>query len=537
MLRELRIQNLILISSATIHFDGGFNVLSGETGAGKSAIMKALYLLIGEKGDSSVIRHGSDKAIVEGLFEIEKIPGVLALLEQSNIEHQEGEDLIIRREISSAGKSRCTINNQSTQLALLRKIGSLLMEMVGQHANQKLLSLEHHRYIVDLFGNHLSDLAAFSRSWEQENQLAKEIERLITSESQRLRDIEVCRLEWEELEEARLKEGEEEELFAEYTRLANADEISAKIQEITQTLNGERISVIGLLKKHTQAFDQLSRLDPTYQECALSHKNALMELQEVAFTLERLSGHIENNSERLQLINDRLTLINKLKRKYGETISSIQAYQAQTKLKLENLESADIQIEEGKTKLALLKAYNNELAADLTAKRKDASLKLAESLATQLNALNMPKAQFQIDVTTQPRNSYGNDLIEFFLIPNVGEKRIPIKEHASGGELSRILLALQTLLAGKDAVTTLVFDEIDANIGGATAVVIGEKLKSIGQKHQVLCITHFPQVAKQADHHIQIEKREEEGRTLSHITRLDAKGRRKELERMSGLAK
>lgn len=535
MLKELRITNLILISSANISFDRGFNVLSGETGAGKSAIIKALHLLAGDKVDASIIRHGADKAIVEGLFDIDHTPEATAFLKQFHLDHEEGEELIIRREITQTGRGRCTVNNQLIQQALLRKLGHLLFEMVGQHANQKLLLLDQHRYLVDLYGAHLDEANAFAKSWEKENRLAKELRDLIKNEAQRLRDIEVCQQELEELNEANLKEGEEEVLFKEYSRLSNADEIASKVDEISQVLNGEKASVLSALKRQTHHFEQLVRLDPSFEECAQSHKNALMELLEVAYVLEKFDGHGDHRQEHLESLNERLTLITKLKRKYGETISAITAYKEETAHKLNTLESADIQIEDGKAELATLKGYNQHSAAALSTKRRASAQELAQKLTEQLRTLNMPKVQFEIDLSSSLRSSLGDDQIEFFLTPNTGERRIPIKEHASGGELSRILLALHTLLAGKGAIATLIFDEIDANIGGATSVVVGEKLRAIGQQHQVLCITHFPQVAKHADHHIQIEKREEEGRTFSHIARLDAGGRKKELARMSGL--
>ena len=334
MLKELRIHNLILISSATIHFGDGFNVISGETGAGKSAVMKALYLLAGEKADASIVRHGSDKAIIEGLFDIDKAPGVASLLEQFNIDHDDGEELIIRREISQTGKGRCLINNQSTQLTLLRKIGSLLLEMVGQHANQKLLLVEQHRHIVDLYGDHQKEATSFARNWEKETKLSKELDNLIKSEAQRLREIEVCRLELEELHGAHLKEGEEEDLFAEYSRLANADEIASHVREITEALSGERASIISQLKRLATNVDSLVKLDPALDDSAQLYKSALMELQEVAYSMEKFEGRIEHNPERLTTINDRLTVINKLKRKYGETIAAVQSYKDATTQKL-----------------------------------------------------------------------------------------------------------------------------------------------------------------------------------------------------------
>jgi DNA repair protein RecN (Recombination protein N) len=535
MLKELRIQNLILVSSAVIKFEKGFNVLSGETGAGKSAIMKALYLLAGDKADTSIIRHGAEKAIIEAIFEIDQLPEIAEQLKAVNLDHEAGEDLIIRREISLAGKSRCLINNQAAQLTALRRIGTCLLEMIGQHANQKLLSNDHHRRITDLFGNLEEQCHLFSKSWERQKNLAKELDDLIKNEGQRQRDIDASQQELEEIQNARLKPDEEEELFAEYTRLANADAISFKAQEISQTLHGEKTSVISLLKRQTALFDQLILLDPAFEECAQPLKNSLLEIQEVAYSLEKLSSRVEVNPEKLETIDQRLALIAKLKKKYGKTIEAIHGYAQQKAQNLAEWESADIRIEDNKVQLSAIEQETNALAHELTQKRKKAAEQLAESLTNQLHALNMPKAKFEIDVTPRSRSASGDDEIEFFLIPNVGEKRIPIKEHASGGELSRILLALQTLLAGKEAISTLIFDEIDANIGGATAVIIGEKLREISARHQVLCITHFPQVARQAVHHIQIEKRESEGRTFSHITHLNAQERAKELQRMAGI--
>lgn len=536
MLKELTIQNLILISSTTIHFDTGLNVLSGETGAGKSAIMKALSLIAGDKADSSLIRHGANKSVIEGLFHIEDRADVIEILEKSGIDHGLDEPLIVRREVSLSGKGKCSINNCTVQLALLRKIGGSLLEMVGQHANQKLLSIDQHRQILDLYGNLAREAAAFADSWIEECGLSQEIEQLMKDELQRARQIDNYTQEIEELHQAALKEGEDEELFAEYTRLANADEILSKINEITNTLNGEKTSVLALLKRHTQLFEQLIRLDPHFDKYAQPHHTALIELEEIAYSLEKYSTSAEYSPERLDTINQRLTLINKFKKKYGDTVEAIRSYQVQAEEKLKKLESADTQIEEGKEKLARLKRLNDELAQNLSTKRKAAAKNLEIELTEQLRVLNMPKARFEIDVAAQRRTSCGDDLVEYFLIPNVGEKRVPIKEHASGGELSRILLALQTLLTEKEAATTLVFDEIDANIGGATAVIIGEKLKEIGKRHQVFCITHFPQVAKQADVHIQIAKKEDAGRTFSQITRLDATGKKHELDRMAGIA-
>lgn len=534
MLKQLTIQNLILIEQASISFQEGLNVLTGETGSGKSAIMNALGLLQGDRTDSSIIRKGFDKGSVEAIFDIERLPNVIKFLDDAGIDHDKEEELIIRREIQSTGKNRVYINNQTAQLSILKQIGKALVEIVGQHANQYLQDIENHRHILDTFGE-LNDLVAnVKREWEQENRIRHQLNALIQGEAQRLRDIEVCHMELEELQEARLKEGEEEDLFAEFTLLSNAEERADKSWEILNLLSGEKQGIVQMLTRHKHTFEQLVKIDPTMQECFKSYNSALLELQEVGYSLRQYHSHIENNPERTQYVNERLTLINKLKRKYGTTIQEINAYLHNIKEKLHSLENADTQINELDQQLKNIQQRCNQLCAELTEKRKHAAKEFEHSIVQCLRALNMPKVEFQVKILPQKRSSTGDDFIEFFLAPNVGENLIPIRECASGGEMSRILLSIQTILAGKEQTPTLVFDEIDSNIGGQTAVVIGENLNQIGKKHQVLCITHFPQVASQAQHHIQISKQEINGRTLTLVQLLDKQAKKKELARMQG---
>jgi len=534
MLKLLRILNIILIESAEISFKKGLNVLSGETGSGKSAIIDALKLIAGERAEISLIRKGAEKGTVEAAFEIENLPHLQTLLDASGIEHENKEELIIRREITLSGKSRAFINNQLVQQGLLRKVGENLLNFVGQHANQRLFSLEYHRYIVDLFGELEDPVKAFSLSWEKENRLRRQLEELQRSEAQRLRDIEVCRMELEELDQANLQEGEDEELFTEYSRLSHSKELAQKAYEITHTLSGDKNPILAIMGRQKSHFDHLQRLDPSLSETAKSFEAALIELEEVAYSLRNYQSRIEHSPEKIEMLNERLTLINRLKRKYGQSLSDIHTYQKQSQAKLDSLLNADNQIEGIKTELACLEAQNNLLASNLTEKRKAASKLLEIAMVNRLKALNMPKVDFQIGITPQKRNASGQDTIEFFLIPNIGEHRIPIRDGASGGELSRLLLALHAILAGKEQTPCLIFDEIDGNIGGKTALIIGEKLKEISELHQVLCITHFPQVASQALHHIQISKQECNGRTLTHIKTLDKELRQQELKRMIG---
>lgn len=533
MLKALHLTNIVLVESAHIEFEKAFNVLSGESGSGKSAIMNALNLIAGERSDLSYIRRGAEKGIVEAVFDIENIPALIKLLEETGIDHEAGNELLIRRELSTTGKSRAFINNQLAQISLLKQVSEHLFEIVGQHANQKLLSLDYHRHALDLYGDLTKEVAAFFQSWDHELQIEHTLQQLINSEAQRIRDCEVCRMEIEELEEANPIEGEEEELFAEYTQLSNADELLQKSGDLNRLLTGEK-GVLQALNRQKANFTQLVRLAPSLADSLTSYENTLLELDEVARALSIFEARIENNPERADKINNRLELFAKLKRKYGSTLSDINAYLKNSREKLKNLENADDQIAHLKEQLKEVSDRTNTLATTLSAKRKQAALKLQKAIEKNLRTLNMPKVEIFVEVIPQKRSRYGDDKIEIFITPNVGEHRVSLRECASGGELSRTMLSMQAVLAGKENIPTLVFDEIDANIGGETATVVGEKLHSIGTQHQVLCITHFPQVAKFAQHHMRISKKEVDGRTVTIVDTLDEKAHQNELLRMYG---
>lgn len=496
--------------------------------------MDALSLITGGRAETNRVRKGAEKGIVEAIFDIKGVSSVESLLEQAGIDFEQGEELYLRREISAAGKSRAFINNQLAQLGLLRSICSHLINMIGQHANQELLSLERHRQILDLFGSFQVAVSAFSISWSEEIALQNELENLVQSETQRLRETEICQMMLQELEEANLKEGEEEELFNEYNVLVHTEELSTKVQDICQTLSGEKSAILSHLHRHKSTLDSLVHIDSSLAEVFHSFQNVVLELQEVVHTLNRYQSRLEPHPDRLTKVNERLTLLARLKKKYGSTVQEIQNFMETHKKKLYELQNADNKIEELRTRLDLIRDKNNQMALKLTECRKEAAKKLAAVLKKELSSLNMPQVDFYIDITAQKRGRYGDDRIEFFLLPNIGERPIPIKDCASGGELSRVMLALQTVLSGKESVTTLVFDEIDANVGGETAKKIGEKLKAIGRKQQVLCITHFPQVAKFADHHLQISKRTVGERTLTFVSLLEDHMREQELTRMAG---
>jgi DNA repair protein RecN (Recombination protein N) len=534
MLKQLNIHNIILIHSTEILFGAGFNVLSGETGSGKSAILAALGLICGDKSDTTIIRCGADKGSVEALFDIDALPELPFILSEAGIEHSPGEDLIICREITFAGKTRSFINNQPAQVNFLRKISHLLIGRVNQHAHHKLFSTEHHRNILDLYGDLHHLTASFSHSWDKENQIKEEIETLIQHEQWRINEIKRLQGDLEELREAKLKEGEEEGLFAEYTLLANAEELTQKTQLIVQALEGEKTGVLNILHKHQNSFDLLKRIDPKITDAADSFHSICLELKEISYTLQNYLNAIEYNPTRLQHVNERLSLINKLKRQYGPSIENVLVRKTEMEKKLYQLENANEHIADLKMELESVSKANNSLCAEISRLRKQTAKELSNNIVLQLRSLNMPKAEFQVEVVQQKRSRTGDDGVEFYMAPNIGERMISVKDCASGGEISRLLLSIQTLIAGKEQLPTLIFDEIDSNIGGATAAEVGKKLKDIGSKHQIICITHFSQVAKQANHHYQISKQEIQGRTLTQIVRLDEQTKVQELSRMQG---
>lgn len=534
MLKQLRLQNIILVENADISFGAGLNILTGETGAGKSAVMNGLGLAVGDRSDAGMIRRGCDKGVVEAAFDIESHPILSLLLTESGIDHDPGQDLLIRREISQQGKNKVYINNQLAQVSLLRKLGQHLAHMVTQHANQELFTLEYHREALDTYYDLQTQTAEFRTCYNREQAVRSELEMLIKQEAQRLREIDICQSELEELAEANLKEGEDEELFAEYTLLVNSKELTEHLDTLLQSMSGERHSILSALNRNKSILDALSKIDSRFKDISQSFDNAYLELQEVTHTLNRYQGSMQSDPHRLEELNERLTLINKIKRKYGTSFEVIQQHQVETQNKLNQLQNADIRIEELKDELERLEKCSNQLAHQLTQQRHAGAKKLSQALTLQLHALNMPKAQFFVRLMPQNRTSSGDDKVEFFLQANAGENEIPLREAASGGEVSRVLLALRALLAGKEKIPTLIFDEVDANIGGETASIVGEKLREVAQQHQVICVTHFPQVASRADHHLQIRKQDKEGRTVTEVQRLDAQSQQKELERMLG---
>lgn len=534
MIKQLKIENLILIDSATIDFAEGLNILSGETGSGKSAIIHAISLLSGEKGDTSLIRYGEKKCIVEGSFKTDKLANALSYLHKQGVEIETDELLVIRRELSSSGKSRSLINHQLVSVTVLKFLSTLLFHLTSQRASHQLIHLESHRRIVDVYGETIPLLKSFTSQWEKEQSIKKELEHLLKTQSQRYREIEMYQREIEEIENAKLKEGEEETLFEEYTLLVSCEERSRLVKNLMNLFSDDEEAILINFKRIKNLLEQMSQLDPELSPCKDSFKNIFLETEELVYTFRKYQSQIEYQPERVDEINERLTLINGLKKRYGNSVADIQNYLNLIKSKLSELENSDLKIEQIQSDLKQIEALSLNLCQKLTLSRSKAAQQLQEEITAEIQKLNMSQARFVIKLHKQARNQFGEDSIEFFFLPNAGESEVSVRNSASGGEISRITLAIQALLAGKEEIPSLIFDEIDSNIGGETAKVIGETLKKIAHQHQILCITHFPQVAKFADHHLNIFKVEEKGRTFTKVKTLSEQEKQAELTRMVG---
>lgn len=536
MLKWLRVNNLVLVERAEIEFHSGFNVMTGETGAGKSAILHALKLLTGDKADTTLLRSGSEKGCVEALFDCSALPALEAVLATAGIDCDDEGTLVIKREITAAGRGKIFLNHQLAQRSLLQQVAALLLQIVGQHASRALLSADTHRALVDRYGGLEGSVHSFHALWQRERRLTADLGALVQSERERLRTVEALEREVAELDAARLRPGEEEELFADYSRLMNAEALAALSRELLVLTEADHKGITALLARGQRLFDKLLGLEPAMQEAAELWHNATVELAEVSHLLHHYSGRLGADPDRAASLDSRLKLLNDLKRKYGHDIDAVCAYHAAALQRLAELQQSDFTIETLQNDLRTLHADMDAAAAALTAERQGAAAAFGDALAGELRALNMPHASVDIAVTPATRGPSGDDHVEIFLTPNAGEKKIPLRLSASGGELARTLLAVQYLLAGKGGVPTLVFDEIDANIGGQTATLVGAKLHAIGTAQQVLCVTHFPQVASQAHHHLVIAKSGRAGRTLTTVTALDDSDKAPELARMSGIA-
>jgi DNA repair protein RecN (Recombination protein N) len=537
VLLELRVENYAVIDSLAVEFASGLNLLTGETGAGKSILIDALSLLLGDKASTEMIRHGAEKAVVSGVFDAEE-PASRKILEENGIE-PEGSHIIVKREIAPGGKGRVFVNNQPATVALLRQLAPALASIHAQNETILAFDAPARLALLDAYaGIDLHELAGRHAAWAGIRDRIAEFER---DEQDRLRMADLWTFQKKEIESAHLHPGEDQKLETEKRVLANAEKLYGGATAAYQLLYEADASVLANLAAARKHLEELSRYDPKFQETLASLQSAKAAIEDVSATARDYAEGIDASPQRLAEVEDRLALLDRLKRKYGSTVDDVIAYGEEVARKLNELENREDVLRELKKQLESA-AHDYLNAAQAISRKRYASAKELQKLVeAEINELAM-KAQFKIEVagSDEPSNwtASGFDGVAYLISPNPGEPLRPVEKIASGGELSRVMLALKaTIETGKKSKAgghqrTLVFDEIDTGIGGRAAEAVGKKLKELARANQVLCITHLPQIASFADHHYLIEKRESAGRARTLVRPLNAQERTEEVARM-----
>lgn len=526
MLRQLRIKDFAIIDNLTVSFERGLNVLTGETGAGKSIIVDALGLTLGGRAHTEMIRTGRDETTIEAYFDIQDHP----LLERLGI--PAGDGLILRRNLSSSGKSKAYINDTMVNVQTLLELGRSLVDIHGQHEHQSLLSNDNQRTMLDAYGRLSDERSEMEKLFQEVHSLKNELNVYRGDIRDKAQRIDLLRFQVGEIESASLKIGETEALMGERTILANL----AKLNELTDAAyrflyssegsSSEKLSsVISTLK-------EVSRIDDGISEILKLLESAMPLIEDASVSLRQYKDKYDIDPGRLDVIEERLDFIRKLERKYGEGIERILKYQDDAANELHRINLSDERVKELEDELSGKEKRLHEKASSLSMKRMEVSRKINESVKAELKELAMEKAEFTIEIKPVAVSSAGIDSIEFLFSANKGELPKPLNRAASGGELSRIMLALKGILAGVDKIPVLIFDEVDAGIGGMTAKSVGIRLKNLGERHQVLCITHLPQIAAMADHHIMVEKVQRKEGVRVKLKKLSLKEREEEIARM-----
>jgi DNA repair protein RecN (Recombination protein N) len=543
MLVELRAENYAVIDHAIASFGPGLNLLTGETGAGKSILVDALALLLGGKGSGELVRHGAEKAALSCVFE--STPGAEVILEGNGID-AEGAEIILRREILANGKGRVFVNNQPATVQVLKLLAPELALVHAQTESLSSFDQSQQRLLLDRFAG--ISLDAVSDAHARWHAAGAKLNDLLQGEQDRLRMVDLWSYQKKEIEQAQLNPGEDEALETEKRVLANAEKLYAAAMSAFDGLYEGNTSAEAALRDAVRNVDELARYDQRFTESAQQLASARATISDIATALRDYAEGINASPERLAEIEDRLALIDRLKRKYGKTVAEIIAFGEGVAGKLSEVEDRDGILKNLRAELERSAAEYRKAAAALTAERQAAALKLAKLAEVQINSLAM-KVKFQVAVVSSDQESTwsasGSDEVEYRISTNPGEPLKPLVEIASGGELSRVLLALKVAVEeGSSAKTkkkttprTLVFDEIDIGIGGRAAEAVGQKLKALARVQQVLCVTHLPQIAAFADQHLAVEKREKDGRTQTRIRVLDDRSRTHEVARMLSGAK
>lgn len=544
MLVELKIKNFILIDELSVTFGKGLNILTGETGAGKSILIDALSGVLGEKMSTDMIRSGYDRAVLEGVFDISNLQQVKQILELSGIDNED-DTLILRREIYSNGKGRCFANSVQIPLSKLKEIADYLVDIHGQNEHQNIVQVAKHRELLDNFGSLQPLVQNMSQLHKQLQEIKEKIESLQIDEREKARRIDYLTHAIGEIEQANLQPNEEEALKNESNLLSNAEKLFNELNTVQELMQGDR-GVVQSLKKMEMSLGHMANYDPNLSGVLETVREAYYQLDDAYATLRDYARSIDFSPERINQVEERLALISSLKKKYGDTIQDVIAYAQNAKRELATITSTDEALDKLQQEYAVTLKQARELALQLSEKRLEAAKKLEQMVTGELADLGMQGTVFRVSIKREisPEGEieannkryilypHGLDRVEFLLSANEGEDLRQLRKVASGGEMSRIMLALKKCILDADIVDSLVFDEVDAGIGGKTAEVVGKKLKTLARQRQVLVITHLPQIAAMSDNHYMVQKRKVNARTTTLVEKLSQDEKVNEVARM-----
>jgi DNA repair protein RecN (Recombination protein N) len=532
VLQELSIEDYAVVERLRVRFHPGLNLLTGETGSGKSIVVDALGLLLGGRASADMIRSGKERARVSGIFDIG--PAGRKVLEQAGFDNEDGE-LLVDREIQSNGKSRVYVNSRPASVTLLKDLSAHLGDIHGQHDQQILFEAGAQMAMLDAFAKTSSERAQVRELFAFWKRVTDEIEQLERADQEKLRLLDLWQFQRNEIDAAELQAGEDVELDAERRVQQNAGRLLDAAAASFEALYESPESALSTVRAAAKRFEELAKVDEQMAAMRQAIEPALIAIQDVAYSLRDYLGRVEANPARLEEIEARLEAIDKLKRKYGKSMQEILAFLEDVTRKIAEVENASERLETLKCEQKNLVARYEHAAAELSARRKAAAVELAKRVEQELKPLAMDRTVFLIQIEPAAWSDNGADRAQFLVSPNAGEEPRPMDRVASGGELSRIALALKTCLVGKGASSagrTLVFDEIDTGIGGRAAEGVARRLKALAAENQVLCVTHLPQIACFAEHHYRVDKFERNGRTVAEIEELDAPSSTEEIGRM-----
>ena len=537
MLSLLHIENIAVISQADITFDQGFNVLTGETGAGKSIVIDSIGAIMGERTSRDLIRTGAKSARVSALFR--DLPA-LPWFEEQGMGPDENGELLIERSIQADGKNACRVNGRPLLVTQLRELGQQLVNVHGQHDGQQLLDEECHLGYLDSFGGTQDVLEAFSTAYAQVRELRRERDKLQMDDGEKARRMDTLTYQIEELEKAELREGEDEELSQRREVLRNAERLTDAVDGAWQALTGgeDGEGAVSLLMEAGDRLAQGGRYSEGLRELSEKAEQLRCDADDLAELVRDLRGTLDFYPGELDEIEERLDRLYRLKKKYGGTVEEMLAYLERCREELDAIQFSEDRLNRLDKELEKALVQAGEVGKELSARRHTAAEELAKRIQSELTQLDMPKVRFQVEFAPKDApdgmDATGMDTVRFLMSANVGEALKPINKIASGGELSRIMLALKNVLAETEQVSTLIFDEVDTGVSGRAAVKVARKLFEVSKGRQVLCVTHLPQIAAMGDVHFYVEKGEADGRTFTRVERLDRPRRREELARLSG---